>query len=190
MRILISLAATSAMALSLAACGSGADDAADQPGEDVSAADDMGGPMMDEGDPGAADDAGAEDGEDAGEDGEEDGEQPDPAASASPTPSAAPTQAAATPPPMFAVCSACHSVKPGENGIGPTLAGVFGAQAGRVSGFGYSDAMAGSGLTWDEATLNRYLENPSAVVPGTSMSYNGLKNPDQRKAVIDYLKTL
>lgn len=197
MRILVSTAAMTAMALALAACGGSADDSDDMAGDDTAVIDDvsdMEGDIADEGDDADAADDAEDTGEGAETDGEEsEGDEPDTAASPTPTPSATATTAAAaaaTPPPMFALCSACHSVKPGENGIGPSLAGVFGAKAGHVSSFDYSDAMAGSGLTWDQATLNRYLENPQGVVPGTSMSYGGLKNADQRKAVVDYLKTL
>ena len=111
---------------------------------------------------------------------------PRPSASAAPAESA--PVAAAPRPQMFAVCAACHSVDPGQNGLGPSLAGIFGADAGHAAGFNYSDAMEGSGLTWDEATLNRFLENPREVVPGTTMAYPGLKNAAQRQAIIDYLK--
>lgn len=106
-------------------------------------------------------------------------------------PAPAPAQvAAAAPPPMFAVCGACHSTNAGDHGIGPSLAGVFGSKAASKSGFDYSAAMKDSGLTWNEGNLNRYLENPREVVPGTTMAYAGLKNAAQRQAVIDYLKGL
>ncbi len=118
---------------------------------------------------------------------------PSAAASASPSPTAAPAPAAAAAvaaPPAFALCRACHSVEPGQNGIGPTLAGVYGAKSAHIASFDYSAAMEGAGLTWNEATLDRYLENPNGVVPGTTMSFAGVKNAAQRKAIIDYLKTL
>lgn len=116
---------------------------------------------------------------------------PSPSSTPSATQSAAPTPvAAASPPAIFAVCGACHSVNPGDHGIGPSLAGVFGQKAGSQAGFDYSDPMKESGLTWNEATLNRYLENPREVVPGTTMAYAGLKNAAQRQAVVDYLKGL
>jgi cytochrome c len=85
-------------------------------------------------------------------------------------------------------CSICHSVEPGKNKIGPSLAGVVGRKAGSVPGYSYSDANKKSGLTWDEATLDKYLTDPRAVVPGTKMLFAGLKNPADRKAVIAYLK--
>lgn len=121
--------------------------------------------------------------------------EPTPAASAAPaaaraTPAAATVAAAATPPPMWAVCGACHAVEPGEHGLGPSLAGVFNARAASKPDFDYSEAMESSGLTWNQATLDRYLTDPRAVVPGTTMAYAGLKNDAQRAAVIDYLKGL
>ncbi len=86
-------------------------------------------------------------------------------------------------------CSICHSVKPGQNMIGPSLSGVVGRPAGQIAGFHYSAANKSSGLTWDEATLERYLANPRAVVPKTSMSYAGLKEPEKRANLIAYLAT-
>jgi cytochrome c len=129
------------------------------------------------------------------------GETPTPGAtpseSASPTPTPTPTPAAtatpvaaATAPAQFAMCTACHSTDRGENGIGPSLAGVFGRRAASLPGFEYSQAMKDSGLTWNQATLDRYLENPRGVVPGTTMAYNGVKDAAQRQAMINYLKTL
>ena len=93
-------------------------------------------------------------------------------------------------PAAFGQCAACHSVEPGMNGVGPSLVGVAGRKAGSVPGFAYSDANKASGLTWDEKTLDTYLTNPMKMVPGTKMTFAGLPDPAQRKAVIDYLKTL
>ncbi len=105
------------------------------------------------------------------------------------------TGAAAAPvageaPAAFAQCRACHSVEPGRHGIGPSLAGVFGTKAGEIEGYQFSTAMLESGLTWDEATLHAYLENPQKMVPGTKMSFFGMKDAAKRQEVIDYLKTL
>lgn len=93
-------------------------------------------------------------------------------------------------PVAFVPCMSCHAVTPGQNGIGPSLAGVFGRKAGMAPGFAYSDAMKAAGKTWDEATLDTYLTNPMGVVPGTRMTYMGQTDPAKRKAVIEYLKTL
>ncbi|WP_343033347.1 cytochrome c family protein [Altericroceibacterium indicum] len=94
------------------------------------------------------------------------------------------------PPKAFAQCSICHSTQPGKNMIGPSLTGIYGEKAGEVEGFRFSPAMLKSGLVWDDATLDAYLENPRKVVPGTRMSYAGMKNPEMRKEVIAYIKSL
>lgn len=93
-------------------------------------------------------------------------------------------------PPVFAQCASCHSVKPGQNGIGPSLAGVFGRKAASAPGFEYSPALKGSGLTWNEASLDKWLTNPLAAVPGTKMTYAGQGDAAKRQELIDYLKTL
>ena len=110
---------------------------------------------------------------------------------AGPAASASATQASAsTPPAAFAQCAMCHSVKPGETRIGPSLAGVFGTKAGAIPGYPFSPAMKTSGLTWDEATLDRFLTAPMKVVPGTRMTFAGIADTGKRQAVIAYLKTL
>lgn len=98
--------------------------------------------------------------------------------------------AAAAKPAAFGQCAACHSVQPGMNGVGPSLAGVIGRKSGSLAGFAYSDAMKAYGKTWDEATLETFLTSPAKAVPGTRMTYLGQSDPAQRKAVIDYLGTL
>lgn len=110
--------------------------------------------------------------------------------SPTPTPTATATTAAVSRPASFAQCAVCHKTEPGETGIGPTLAGVFGAKAGHIAGFKYSQAMLDSGLTWNEATLDRYLADPKAVVPGTTMAFAGVKDAAKRDEIIAYLKTL
>ena len=94
-------------------------------------------------------------------------------------------------PAAFAQCSSCHSVQAGVGGIGPSLAGEFGAKAGHLGdAYKYSDALLASGLTWDEATLDEWLIMPSKKVPGTKMVYAGQPDPAKRKELIEYLKTL
>ncbi len=90
----------------------------------------------------------------------------------------------------FSKCAACHAIEPGKNKVGPSLFGVVGRKAGTVEGFSYSPAMKDSGLTWDAATLNTYLEKPNALVKGTKMGFPGIKDADERANVIAYLATL
>ena len=87
-------------------------------------------------------------------------------------------------------CSICHSPKPGRNVVGPSLFGVVGRHSGIVPNFHYSTANRASGLVWDPNTLDRYLTAPGQVVPGTLMTYPGLKDARQRGDVIAYLSTL
>jgi cytochrome c len=87
-------------------------------------------------------------------------------------------------------CSICHSVSPGKNMTGPSLAGLVGRTTGSVENFHYSAANKAIGLTWDAATLDKYLLAPRAVVPGTTMTYAGLKDDAKRADLIAYLSTL
>lgn len=113
-------------------------------------------------------------------------------AAATPTPSASATvaAAAATPPAGFNMCKACHSVEKGKHGIGPSLAGIYGTKAGDIAGYEFSKPMKESGLKWNDATLDKYLTDPRGTVPGTKMSFAGLKDETKRKEVIAYLKSL
>src|SRR4029453_5363864 len=69
-----------------------------------------------------------------------------------------------------AQCSACHSNQPGVNGIGPSLAGVAGREAGALPGFHFTPALQGSGLTWNADTFIQFLADPTKLVPGTAMT--------------------
>ncbi len=89
-----------------------------------------------------------------------------------------------------AKCAICHTVEAGKNKIGPSLAGIVGRKAGSVEGFHYSEANKNSGLTWDEATLDTYLNSPKDVVKGTTMAFPGLKDAQERADLIAYLKTV
>ena len=118
------------------------------------------------------------------------GSSKEPAADQSTTPAAEPASETAGPPVAFAQCISCHSVKPGVNGVGPSLHGVVGRKAASVAGYAYSDPLKNAGLTWDEASLDKWLAGPMKLAPGTKMVFPGITDPAQRKTVIDYLVTL
>jgi cytochrome c len=83
----------------------------------------------------------------------------------------------------------CHAIAPGENKIGPSLADVLDWPSGSIAGFTYSAALKSAHLTWDNATLDKWLQNPSSLVHGTNMFVN-LPNGNDRQDVIAYLNTL
>ena len=91
---------------------------------------------------------------------------------------------------VFNKCGICHSIKDGENKIGPSLYGVVGRQSHSEAGYTYSDAMKKHDVTWDAETLNTYLVDPRKVVPGTKMIFPGIKDDTERSNVIAYLATL
>jgi cytochrome c2 len=174
MKVASKSAAALALVFALAACGGGSDQAAEPTATDTPAAVDTAAP--------------------AATATPTDAPSPSDTASATPTPTAsasaspAPTTAAVTEPAAFAVCKACHSVEPGKNGIGPSLAGIYGDKAATVPGYDFSDAMESSGLTWNQATLDRYLTDPRGVVPGTKMAFGGVADAAKRQAIIDWIK--
>ena len=86
-------------------------------------------------------------------------------------------------------CAACHATAPGQNKIGPSLAGIIGTKSGTVPGFNFSPAMKNADITWDDAALDKYLANPTGVVHGTRMFVN-LPSETDRQNVIAYLNTL
>ena len=89
---------------------------------------------------------------------------------------------------VFKKCAACHSVaKGGGNKIGPALWGVLGRQAGSVSDYKYSKAMATHGKTWSFEKMNSFLIKPKDWIKGTKMSFAGLKSKNDRVAVILYM---
>lgn len=88
------------------------------------------------------------------------------------------------------VCAACHTFdQGGANKVGPNLFGVVGGKSAHTAGFAYSDAMKGFAGKWDYETLNKFLWSPKKTVPGTKMTFAGMKKPEDRAAVIKWLAT-
>jgi len=90
---------------------------------------------------------------------------------------------------LFLQCQACHAPTGDAQGtVGPSLGAVVGRKAASLDGYNYSTALTASGLVWNEATLDRWLEHPSALVPGTKMIFAGVASAADRAALIAYLK--
>jgi cytochrome c len=88
----------------------------------------------------------------------------------------------------FALCQTCHTVVEGApNMTGPNLHGVFGRKAASVPGFTYSDVLKASGWTWDAARIDTWITDPKVALPGTKMTFAGLKDPKDRTDTIAYL---
>jgi cytochrome c len=84
-------------------------------------------------------------------------------------------------------CGGCHSATADK--AGPRLAGIFGRTAASLGSFPYSEALRKSGVVWNEATLDRWLTDPDAFVRDSDMGF-GLESAEERKAVIEYLRSL
>jgi len=92
---------------------------------------------------------------------------------------------------LFRQCMACHSTAADEHLTGPSLAHVWNHKAGSLPGFQrYSEALKRAGIVWDEAALDKWLANPQALVPGTSMTFPGLKQQKDRLDVAAYLRAV
>ena len=109
------------------------------------------------------------------------------AASALPTLADGDAKAGAT---VFKKCAACHTATEPTNRVGPSLLGVVGRPVATFDKYRYSEAMKafGAGKVWDETLLTEYLPSPRALVPGTIMSFAGLKKPQDIATLIAYLK--
>jgi cytochrome c len=93
---------------------------------------------------------------------------------------------------VFKKCQACHAVDAATNKVGPHLKGISGRKVALAEGYKYSDdllALGASGTVWDDANLDKYLENPKAVAPKGKMAFPGLKKPEDRADLIAFLKT-
>jgi cytochrome c len=85
-------------------------------------------------------------------------------------------------------CRTCHSMKEGDNRLGPNLYRIIGRRAGSLPEYNYSSAMKGADFVWDEANLARFIANPDEIVPGNKMvPYSGLASAEDRKRVVTFL---
>ena len=106
---------------------------------------------------------------------------------------ASPAQAQSEPEPgqlLFNnACRTCHTLKDGDNRLGPNLHGIIGRKSGSLSGYGYSQSMAKSDVVWDKATLDRFIADPNAVVRGHKMQpYGWISSAEDRAKIIAYLE--
>ena len=88
-------------------------------------------------------------------------------------------------------CRTCHTMKEGDNRLGPNLHNVIGRKAGSLPNYGYSSAMKGADFVWDKEKLDRFIAKPDEVVPGNNMKpYGGLTSAEDRAKVIAFLESL
>ena len=88
---------------------------------------------------------------------------------------------------VFEQCAACHSVDGAGDLDGPTLRGIIGRKAGSLEDYRYSAAMKRSDVTWDAASLDKYVTDPQAFIPGNRMAFAGISDQAQRDDLIAYL---
>jgi cytochrome c len=93
--------------------------------------------------------------------------------------------------PAYRLCAACHSLKPGVHLSGPSLAEVWGKSAARNESYGrYTEALkkVSPDISWDENTLNAWIADPQTMVPGTTMTFRGIKDNQTRSNLIAFLR--
>jgi len=86
-------------------------------------------------------------------------------------------------------CRTCHTLREGDNRLGPNLHKIVGRKAGSLPNYGYSSAMKGADMVWDKATLDRFIANPDQVVSGHNMKpYGGIASDEDRAKIIAFLE--
>lgn len=89
----------------------------------------------------------------------------------------------------YRVCAGCHSLEPGRQSAGPSLARIFGRNAGTVEGFTrYSKALEQSKIVWNEKTLDAWIKNPDALIPDNFMPFPGISYPSARADLVAFLE--
>ena len=90
---------------------------------------------------------------------------------------------------VYRACAACHSLEPGKHRTGPSLAGIWAKKAGTVEGFHrYSPALESAAVSWSERTLDAWLADPEAFIPGNRMTFPGVRDQQARADLIAYLE--
>ena len=90
----------------------------------------------------------------------------------------------------FEDCAACHSLTAGENGVGPSLAGVIGRKAATLDDYRYSPALKRSNIVWSPQSLDNFIADPQKAVPANRMPYAGMTNASERADLIAYLQKM
>ncbi len=90
----------------------------------------------------------------------------------------------------FEDCASCHTLTNGQNGVGPSLYGVFGRKAASLDDYRYSPALKRSGIVWSPQTLDNFIADPQKAVPANRMPYAGLTDPAARADLIAYLQKM
>ena len=91
---------------------------------------------------------------------------------------------------VYNQCRACHSLEPGQHRLGPSLADIWGREAGSVESFNrYSKALKQSDIVWDAETLDKYLADTRGYIPGNKMTYPGVRDSEKRANLIAFLKS-
>lgn len=89
---------------------------------------------------------------------------------------------------LYMVCKACHDVEAGlPHKVGPNLHGMFGRRAGAAPGFKFTDALVNSGISWTPETMDAWLRQPAALVPGNGMAFAGIANDADRASLVAWL---
>ncbi len=87
-------------------------------------------------------------------------------------------------------CRTCHTVREGDNRLGPSLSRVIGRKAGSLPNYNYSESMKKADLVWDKQNLDRFIANPDAVVSGNNMKpYGGIASADERAKIVAFLES-
>jgi cytochrome c len=90
----------------------------------------------------------------------------------------------------FKKCALCHSAEPGKNKVGPSLFAIVGRKSASLKDYDYSDSMKKFNHVWTTQTLNDYLKDPQAMIPGIKMIFPGIPDKTERANLIAYLQTL